>query len=267
MTVINRVPARTSAVLGLALAIAGVSPQSALASTDPVWGLLTTLVRGVVPDEPTANTPADDALLNDLDRDDDALQRLLDDGVALAQQPVQMQPAQTYQVQPAQPTYTPQYYYYPAPAQVAGYQTVQNTVNAAVTYWTGQQPQQVQAAPAPAATAQPAAAAAQPAVAQGDPHGFTSWLNGIRSQYGLAPVAYDANLSAWANMNNAQQNSYGLGHHVMGPARRQNSAMGSAASIGAQWLASPAHAAALLDPSIRVIGIAGMGAYWTFNAY
>jgi hypothetical protein len=43
--------------------------------------------------------------------------------------------------------------------------------------------------------------------------------------------------------------------------------MGSAASIGAQWLASPPHAAALLDPSIRVIGIAGMGAFWTFNAY
>jgi uncharacterized protein YkwD len=260
MIVFNRVPVRTSAVLGLVLAITGFAPRSAVASADPVWGLLTTLIRGVAPDEP--NAPADDALLNDLDQDEAALRRVLDDGVKLAQQPVPMQPAQTYQVQPAQPTYAPQYYYYPAPAPVPGYQTVQNTVNAAMTYWTGQQPQPVQAAPA---APQPAAAPA--AASQGDPHGFTAWLNGIRSQYGLAPVAYDANLSAWANMNNAQQNSHGLGHHVMGPARRQNSAMGSAASIGAQWLASPPHAAALLDPSIRVIGIAGMGAFWTFNAY
>ncbi len=53
----------------------------------------------------------------------------------------------------------------------------------------------------------------------------------------------------------------------MGPARRQNSAMAqSYAQIGAMWLASPAHRAALLDPTIRTIGIAGAGAYWTFNA-
>lgn len=264
MIVFNRVPVRTFAVLGLALAITGFAPRSADAAADPVWGLLTTLIRGVVPDEPT--NLSDEALLNELTRDETDLRRAIEEGATLAQQPVQMQPALTYQVQPTQPTYTPQYYYYyPAPAPVAGYQTVQNTVNAAVTYWTGQQP--AQAAPAaPQPTAAPVATAA-PAATQGDPHGFTAWLNGIRSQYGLAPVAYDENLSAWANMNNAQQNSYGLGHHVMGPARRQNSAMGSAASIGAQWLASPPHAAALLDPSIRVIGIAGMGAYWTFNAY
>ena len=52
----------------------------------------------------------------------------------------------------------------------------------------------------------------------------------------------------------------------MGPARRQNSAMGGYGSIGSMWMDSPAHRAALLDPSIRWIGIAGMGAYWTFNA-
>ena len=50
-----------------------------------------------------------------------------------------------------------------------------------------------------------------------------------------------------------------MGHYVMGPARRQNSAMGSYASIGSMWMASPAHRAALLDPSIRWIGIAGLG--------
>ena len=52
----------------------------------------------------------------------------------------------------------------------------------------------------------------------------------------------------------------------MGPARRQNSAMGAFANIGAMWMNSPAHRAALLDPTIRSIGIAGLGAYWTFNA-
>ena len=47
----------------------------------------------------------------------------------------------------------------------------------------------------------------------------------------------------------------------------RSSAMGSAASIGSMWLNSPAHRAALLDPSIRWIGLAVYGSYWTFNAY
>ena len=104
-------------------------------------------------------------------------------------------------------------------------------------------------------------------VPAGDPYGFTAWLNATRARYGLPPVGYDPNLSSWAAANNGQQQSRGLGHFVMGPARRQNAAMGHAASIGAQWMASPAHRAALLDPHIRWIGIAGLGAYWTFNAY
>jgi uncharacterized protein YkwD len=125
----------------------------------------------------------------------------------------------------------------------------------------------------PARAQQPTAAAATqtqaPAQATyyGDPYGFTNWLNGVRAQYGLGAVGYDPNLAAWAASNNAQQQYRGMGHHVMGPARRQNSAMGNYANIGAMWLASPAHRAALLDPTIRFIGIAGLGAYWTFNAY
>lgn len=126
-----------------------------------------------------------------------------------------------------------------------------------------QQPQQQYAAPAPAAVA----AAAPAAAASGDPYGFTAWLNGVRASHGLSAVGYDPSLSAWANANNAQQQSRGMGHHVMGPARRQNSAMGGYASIGGMWMSSPAHQAALLDPTIRMIGIAGLGAYWTFNAY
>lgn len=107
----------------------------------------------------------------------------------------------------------------------------------------------------------------QPApAASGDPYGFTGWLNATRAGYGLGPVGYDPNLAGWAAANNSQQQSRGMGHHVLGPARRQNSAVGDYASIGAMWMQSPAHRAALLDPSIRWIGIAGLGAYWTFNA-
>ena len=101
----------------------------------------------------------------------------------------------------------------------------------------------------------------------GDPYGFINWLNGVRAQAGLPAVGYDPNLASWASANNAQQAARGMGHFVMGPARRQNCAMGSFGSIGSMWLASPAHRAALLDPSIRWIGLAGYGAYWTFNAY
>jgi uncharacterized protein YkwD len=107
--------------------------------------------------------------------------------------------------------------------------------------------------------------AQQPAAAASG-HWFLNWLNSTRAQYGLGAVGYDANLEAWAQMNNAQQNARGLGHHVMGPASRQNSAMGSADSIGSMWMNSPAHRAALLDPGITAIGLAGSGSYWTFNA-
>lgn len=119
----------------------------------------------------------------------------------------------------------------------------------------------------PAAT-QPTYTYAQPAQGGGgDAGGFLAWLNATRASYGLSAVGYDANLASWAAANNAQQNARGLGHFVMGPARRQNSAMGSGSSIASMWMNSPAHRAALLDPTIRFIGLAGSGAYWTFNAY
>ena len=111
------------------------------------------------------------------------------------------------------------------------------------------------------------AAAAPIYVPSGDPYGFTAWLNGVRAQYGLGAVGVDPNLSNWAAMNNGQQNAMGMGHHIMGPARRQNSGMGAAGTVWQMWMASPAHQAALLDPSISMIGIAAGGAYWTFNAY
>lgn len=162
-------------------------------------------------------------------------------------QPAATQP--TYQVvqpaQYAQQPAAPVYYYQSA---YAGMETTTQPVEAAPV------------AAAPAAAEQPAAAS------YSDPYGFTAWLNGIRASYGLGPVGYDANLSSWAAMNNAQQAARGLGHHVMGPARRQNSAMGGFPGIESMWMSSPAHRAALLDPTITFIGIAGAGAWWTFNA-
>jgi len=119
-----------------------------------------------------------------------------------------------------------------------------------------------------AITRSSAPVAAEPVyVPAGDPYGFTAWLNGVRAQYGLGAVGVDPNLSNWAAMNNGQQNAIGMGHHVMGPARRQNSGMGASGTVWQMWMASPAHQAALLDPSISMIGIAAGGAYWTFNAY
>lgn len=193
------------------------------------------------------------------------------------------QPAYTYQY--AQPRYT---YYYPQQAYTYQYQqAAQPTYTYQYAQAAPAQAAPAQAAPAQAAPAQatqPAAQPAQtaqtaqttqttetaqaaPAAPAGDPYGFTAWLNATRAQYGLAPVGYDQNLTNWANVNNSHQNSRGLGHFVMGPASRQNSAMGNYASVPSMWMNSPAHRAALLDPTIRWIGIAGMGAYWTFNAY
>jgi uncharacterized protein YkwD len=107
----------------------------------------------------------------------------------------------------------------------------------------------------------------QPVVQYADPYGFTAWLNGVRAQNGRGPVGYDANLEAWASANNGQQMARGMGHHVMGSARRQNSGMGASSTVWSMWMASPAHQAALLDPTITMIGIAASGSYWTFNAY
>ncbi len=115
---------------------------------------------------------------------------------------------------------------------------------------------------------QPQPQSTQPAVSQVQSSGgdFGSWLNGVRAQYNLPAVAHDANLDAWAQQNNLAQAARGLGHFVMGPARRQNSAMGNYESIGVMWLNSPGHRSALLDPSITRFGLAGMGMWWTFNA-
>lgn len=166
---------------------------------------------------------------------------------------------QYYQTTYSQPDVQPVYATQPAQASTPGTQYIQTSY---VTQETTQPA--AAAAPATTATTEAATAAAAPA---GDPYGFTGWLNATRAAYGLPAVGYDPNLESWAAMNNNSQASYGIGHFVMGPARRQNSAMGGFPGIESMWMASPAHRAALLDPTIRWIGIASYGAYWTFNAY
>lgn len=169
--------------------------------------------------------------------------------------------------------------------RVAYYPQIYQTAAAPQTSQTAVVPQQPAAQPAAAQTAQvvpvsynttatePTASAAPAtttttaaAVDYGDPYGFLGWLNATRASYGLPAVGHDPNLSNWAAENNNHQASRGMGHFVMGPARRQNAAFGSFANIGSMWMNSPAHRAALLDPTIRWMGIAGLGAYWTFNA-
>ncbi|MHB1560372.1 MAG: CAP domain-containing protein [Isosphaeraceae bacterium] len=188
---------------------------------------------------------------------------------------------QYYQTSPVAPVYvttqSPQYYqtgYVQPVAQNVQYvQPAQTTVAGTTVVPTSY----VAETPAPPAAETTAAAAPAPATTEGaaqpaaapasDAYGFLSWLNSTRAAYGLSAVGYDANLESWASANNAQQAARGMGHYVMGPARRQNSAMGGFPGVEAMWMASPAHRAALLDPTIQWIGIAGYGAYWTFNAY
>jgi len=194
--------------------------------------------------------------------------------------PASNQPAYYY-AQPAtqyyQASYAPQYYqysyapqYYQATNSPQYYQAANSPQ-----YYQAAEPTQATATGTPAVPAsytvpvadapasQPAQAA--PDATYGDPYGFLYWLNSTRASYGLGPVNYDQNLSNWAAMNNSEQMARGLGHFVMGPARHQNSAAGGEFP-GAMWMASPAHRAALLDPTISWIGIAAAGAYWTFNA-
>ena len=179
------------------------------------------------------------------------------------------QPAYYYVQQPAmqyyQASYTPQYYQYSyAPQSYQAPQYYQTTESNQLT------PGGSQVIPASytvpvADTSSSQAVQAAPEQSYGDPYGFLSWLNATRASYGLGAVSYDPNLSNWAAMNNDQQMARGLGHFVMGPARRQNSAAGGGFP-GAMWMGSPAHREALLDPTISWIGIAAAGAYWTFNA-
>jgi uncharacterized protein YkwD len=110
------------------------------------------------------------------------------------------------------------------------------------------------------------AAAMQPG-GDASPGGFLAWLNATRAAYGLPSVAYSADVEASCHQNNLMQAARGMDHHFMGCHRRQNVAAGLGfPGVEAAWLNSPGHASALLDPTIRHVGIAWYGMYCTFGA-
>ena len=101
---------------------------------------------------------------------------------------------------------------------------------------------------------------------QGVDYGFGAWLNSIRAQYGRGPVAFDSSLAAEASANNGQQLARGLGHHYRGRGRLQNVGWGGISTVSSMWMASPAHRAALLSPSITTFGFSVDGDFCTFCA-
>jgi hypothetical protein len=101
-----------------------------------------------------------------------------------------------------------------------------------------------------------------------DPYGFAAIVNSYRAAAGLAPLAYDHELSVWATANNAEQSRRGIGHHVS-PNCYQNCSWNTfdAASTAEAWMDSRGHRATMLSPAISRFGIAyGPGPYWTMNA-
>jgi Cysteine-rich secretory protein family len=100
-----------------------------------------------------------------------------------------------------------------------------------------------------------------------DPYGFAEVVNRYRLAAGVAPLAYDPELSVWAAHNNAKQCHHGLGHHVS-PNCNQNCAWNTpdAESVAQAWMDSPGHRANMLDTTSSRFGIAfGPGPYWTMN--
>jgi uncharacterized protein YkwD len=87
---------------------------------------------------------------------------------------------------------------------------------------------------------------------------FLTRLNAVRSQHGLTQVAYDRRLESACAAQNAACHVRGFAHHVFNPP--QCVAAGSADPL-VQWLASPAHAAAILAPDLRAVAFASDGYY------
>jgi uncharacterized protein YkwD len=95
-----------------------------------------------------------------------------------------------------------------------------------------------------------------------DPNGFVNWINNVRARYGLRALVWSADAAAHAAINSAR----GFGHSYLGGTRRQNVGMGSLASVEAGWLSSPAHLAAIVDPTVTEVGLANVNGVWTMNA-
>ena len=90
----------------------------------------------------------------------------------------------------------------------------------------------------------------------------------------MAPVGYDGNLSNWAAKNNPPQLAARCSGHHVNPNTWQIAFFlwtPRVEDAGNGFLASSEHAKVLLDPAIRVAGIAmntdGAGYAWTVNAH
>jgi hypothetical protein len=95
-----------------------------------------------------------------------------------------------------------------------------------------------------------------------DPYGFVCWINGVRARSGLHPVAWDESLVPAAAANSAA----GFGHWPGTNSGFQNvGAGGSLATIEAAWMASPAHAAAILAPGMTRVALACVNGVFTMN--
>jgi hypothetical protein len=96
---------------------------------------------------------------------------------------------------------------------------------------------------------------------------FLGWLNQTRAAYQLPPVEYSAAVEADCHVNNQHQVARGMNHWHMGCHRRQNAAFNLGfPGVEAAWMGSPGHSSALLDPTIRFVGIAWLNGYCTYGA-
>ena len=98
---------------------------------------------------------------------------------------------------------------------------------------------------------------------------FSAWLNATRIMNGRDAIGIELEMIEVSIENNRLQLRKGLGHYYMGNCKRQNSGQGflNIKQAAEKWMGSHYHKDALLDPTIKYIGVAfGMGEYWTFSA-
>lgn len=102
---------------------------------------------------------------------------------------------------------------------------------------------------------------AAPSAVSGDSYGVGGWLNNVRAQAGLGPLAYDAGLSANAQANSSR----GFGHNLGGYGMGQVVGWGALASVEAMWLSDGLHHAILLTRGATRYGLGVSGSVWTVN--
>lgn len=97
---------------------------------------------------------------------------------------------------------------------------------------------------------------------------FVQWLCSYRAQHGLGPVGYSEDLE-WAALHNCrlQAQARVSGHYAPNGGWWQVAFHGPTSLDQAiqGWVASAAHNAALLEPSVSMIGLAVEGVSWTCN--